>query len=59
MTSEPEVTSTKATPNSTERILTRRLADRLPVDDVIGRRLHRSRLSCTSTSQSTISKSWR
>ena len=41
MSSEPQVTSSRATPNSTERILTRGQADRLPVFDVVGRWLHR------------------
>ena len=41
MSSEPQVTSTKATKNSTERVLTRRQADLLPMYDVVGRWLHR------------------
>ncbi len=41
MSSEPQVTSSTATQNSTERVLTRRQADRLPMYDVIGRWLHR------------------
>ena len=59
MSSEPQVTRSKATKNSTERVLTRRQADLLPVYDVVGRWLHREPAFCTSTSQSTISKSWR
>ena len=42
MTSEPQVTSSTATQNSSERILTRRQADLLPVYDVVGRWLHRN-----------------
>ena len=41
MSSEPQVTSSKAPSNSTERVLTRRQADLLPVYDVVGRWLHR------------------
>ena len=41
MSSEPQVTSSTATQNSTERVLTRRQADLLPVYDVVGRWLHR------------------
>ena len=59
MSSEPQVTSSTATQNSPERILTRWQADLLPVYDVVGRWLDRERGSCTSTSQSSISKSWR
>ena len=41
MSPEPQVTSSTATQNSPERILTRRQADLLPVYDVVGRWLHR------------------
>ena len=41
MSSEPQVISSTATQNRTERILTRRQADLLPVHDVVGRWLHR------------------
>jgi hypothetical protein len=41
MSSEPQVTSSTATQNSTERMLARRQADLLPVHDVVGRWLHR------------------
>jgi len=41
MSSELQVTSSKTTSNSTERILTRRQADLLPVYDAVGRWLHR------------------
>ena len=41
MSSEPQVTSSRATQNSAERILTRRRADLLPVYDIVGRWLHR------------------
>ena len=41
MSSEPQVTGSTATQNSTERILTRWQADLLPAYDVVGRWLHR------------------
>ena len=41
MSSESQVTSSTATQNSAERVLTRRQADLLPVYDVVGRWLHR------------------
>jgi hypothetical protein len=41
MSSEPQVTSSRPTQDSTERVLTRRQADVLPVYDVVGRWLHR------------------
>jgi hypothetical protein len=41
MSPEPQVTSSTATQNSPERVLTRRQADLLPVYDVVGRWLHR------------------
>ena len=41
MSSEPQVTSSKAPKNSTERVLTRRQADLLPVYAVVARWLHR------------------
>jgi hypothetical protein len=41
LSSEPPVASSTATQNSTERVLTRRQADLLPVSDVVGRWLHR------------------
>jgi hypothetical protein len=42
MTCEPQVTSTTATQNSTERVLTRRQADLLPAYGVVGRWFHRA-----------------
>jgi hypothetical protein len=41
MSSEPQITSGTAAQTFTERILTHRQADLLPVHDVVGRWLHR------------------
>ena len=41
MSSEPQVTSSTTTKNSTKRVPTRRQADLLPVYDAVGRWLHR------------------
>ena len=41
MSSEPQVTSGGAVPDSAERVLTRRQADRLPVYEAVERWLHR------------------
>ena len=41
MSSDLQVTSGRATQNSTKRVLTRRQADLLPVYEVVGRWLHR------------------
>ena len=41
MSAEPQVTSSRTSQNSTERMLTRQQADLLPVYDVVGRWLRR------------------
>lgn len=41
MSSEPQVTSSRAVQGSAERVLTRREADRLPVYEIVDRWLHR------------------